>query len=130
MIMNKNEFATLRQEIEAALAPIAAKYGTKAIATNIKYDDITTDVVVSFRTETAEKSAEQFNFEKHAAMYGFGPTDFGFEFENQGKRYTFVSFKTTARKYPCICNCSDGKQYAFTVETIRVMMAAKAKELG
>lgn len=130
MIMNKNEFTTLRQEIEAALALIAAKYGTKAVATNIKYDDITTDVVVSFRTETAEKSAEQFNFEKHAAMYGFGPTDFGFEFENQGKRYAFVSFKTTARKYPCICNCSDGKQYAFTVETIRVMMAAKAKELG
>lgn len=129
MIMNKNQFSILRQEIEAALAPIAAKYGTKAIATNIKYDDITTDVVVSFRTETAEKSAEQFNFEKHAAMYGFGQTGFGFEFENQGKRYTFVSFKTTARKYPCICNCSDGKQYAFTVETIRVMMAAKAKEI-
>ena len=59
MIMNKNEFTTLRQEIEAALAPIAAKYGTKAITTNIKYDDITTDVVMSFRTETAEKSAEQ-----------------------------------------------------------------------
>ena len=127
MIMNKNEFATLRQEIEAALAPIAAKYGTKVITTNIKYDDITTDVVVSFRTETAEKSAEQFNFEKHAAYYGFKPEDFGFAFSHNGKFFKFVSFKTTARKYPCICNCSDGKQYAFTVETIRVMMAAKTK---
>lgn len=127
MIMNKNEFATLRQEIEAALAPIAAKYGTKAITTSIKYDDITTDVVVSFRTETAEKSAEQFNFEKNAVKYGFEPTDFGFQFEHEGKRYTFTSFKTTARKYPCICNCSDGKQYAFMVDTIKLMMAMKAK---
>jgi hypothetical protein len=128
MIMNENEFATLRQEIEAALAPIAAKYGTKAIATNIKYDDITTDVVVSFRTETAEKSAEQFNFEKHAVYYGFKPEDFGFAFSHNGKFFKFVSFKTTARKYPCVCNCSDGKQYAYEVDAmLEIMRRERAK---
>jgi hypothetical protein len=127
MKMTKEQFAQFRAEIESALAPIAAKYGTKAITTNIKYDDITTDVMVSFRTETAEKSAEQFNFEKYCRDYGFGPTDYGFEFEHQGKRYTFTSFRPTARKYPCICACSDGKDYAFTPETVRVMMAMVAK---
>ena len=128
MIMNKNEFATLRQEIEAALAPIAAKYGTKAITTSIKYDDITTDVVVSFRTESAEKSAEQFNFEKYATMYGFKPEDFGFTFVHSGKTYKFVSFKTTARKYPCICDCSDGKQYAYEVAAmLEIMRRERAK---
>ena len=128
MIMNKNEFATLRQEIEAALAPIAAKYGTKTVATNIKYDDITTDVVVSFRTETAEKSAEQFNFEKYATMYGFKPEDFGFTFTHDSKTYKFVSFKTTARKYPCICNCSDGKQYAYEAAAmLEIMRRERAK---
>lgn len=128
MIMNKNEFATLRQEIEAALAPIAAKYGTKAIATNIKYDDITTDVVVSFRTETAEKSAEQFNFEKHAVYYGFKPEDFGFTFSHGGKTYKFVSLKTTARKYPCVCDCSDGRQYAYEVGAmLEIMKRERAK---
>jgi hypothetical protein len=120
--MNKNEFATLRQEIETALAPIAAKYGTKVVATGIKYDDITTDVTVCFRTETAEKSAEQFNFEKHATYYGFKPEDFGFTFSHGGKTYKFVSFKTTARKYPCICNCSDGKQYAYEVGAMMEIM--------
>ena len=128
MIMNKNEFATLRQEIEAALAPIAAKYGTKVVATGIKYDDITTDVTVCFRTETAEKSAEQFNFEKHASYYGFMPEDFGFTFSHGGKTYKFVSFKTTARKYPCICNCSDGKQYAYEVGAMmEIMRRERAK---
>ena len=128
MIMNKNEFAILRQEIEAALAPIAAKYGTKAITTSIKYDDIITDVVVSFRTETAEKSAEQFNFDKHATMYGFKPEDFGFTFSNGGKTYKFVSFKTSARKYPCICDCSDGKQYAYEVAAmLEIMRRERAK---
>ena len=128
MIMTKEQFATLRQEIEAALAPVAAKYGTKAIATNIKYDDITTDVVVSFRTETTEKSAEQFNFEKHAAMYGFKPEDFGFTFTHNGKTFKFVSFKTTARKYPCICDCSDGRQYAYEAAAIsEIMRRERAK---
>lgn len=128
MIMNKNEFANLRQEIEAALAPIAAKYGTKAITTNIKYDDITTDVVVSFRTETDDKSAEQFNFEKYARAYGFMPEDFGFTFTHDNKTYKFVSFKTTARKYPCICDCSDGKQYAYEVGAMmEIMKRERAK---
>jgi hypothetical protein len=96
--------------------------------TNIKYDDITTDVVVSFRTETAEKSAEQFNFEKYATMYGFKPENFGFTFTHDGKTYKFVSFKTTARKYPCICNCSDGKQYAYEVAAmLEIMRRERAK---
>ena len=127
MIMTKEQFNQFRKEIEAALAPIADKYGTKVVAAGIKYDDITTDVTVSFRTETAEKSAEQLAFEKHAPAYGFKPEDFGFEFEIRDKKYTFVSFKTTARKYPCICSCSDGKQYAFTAEDIRFTIAAKAR---
>ena len=128
MIMTKEQFAQFRKEIETALAPIADKYGTKVVAAGRKYDDITTDVTVSFRTETAEKSAEQLAFEKHAPAYGFKPEDFGFEFEIRDKKYTFVSFKTTARKYPCIFECSDGKQYAYEADAmLNIMKIERAK---
>ena len=128
MIMTKEQFIQLRKEIEAALAPIAEKYGTKVVAGGIKYDDITTDITVSFRTETADKSAEQLAFEKHAPAYGFKPEDFGFTFSHGGKTYKFVSFKTSARKYPCICDCSDGKQYAYEAGAmLKIMMIESAK---
>ena len=128
MIMTKEQFIQLRKEIEAALAPIADKYGTKVVAGAIKYDDITTDITVSFRTETAEKSAEQLAFEKHAPAYGFKPEDFGFTFSHGGKTYKFISFKTTARKYPCVCECSDGKQYAYEADAMsKIMIMERAK---
>jgi hypothetical protein len=127
MKMTKEQFANFRAEIEFALSEIAIKYGCIVEAGNIKYDDICTTVSVSFKTETAEKSADQYNFEMYCRKYGFGPTDYGFAFSHNGKFFKFVSFKTTARKYSCICDCSDGKQYAFTPEAIRVMMSAKAK---
>ena len=127
MKMTKEQFANFRAEIESALSDIATKYGCIVEAGNIKYDDICTTVSVAFKTETAEKSADQYNFEMYCRKYGFGPTDYGFEFLHQGKGYTFTSFRPTARKYPCVCACSDGKEYAFTPEAIRVMMAAKAK---
>ena len=122
MILSKTEFTNLRREIETALGPIAAKYGCAVKTGNIKYDEITADIMVSFRTETEEKSAEQFNFEKHAPYYGFKPEDFGFAFSHNGKFFKFVSFKTTARKYPCICDCSDGKQYAYEVDAMLEIM--------
>lgn len=127
MKLTKTEFDTLRSEIETALASVAAKYGCIVEAGNIKYDAINTTVSVSFKSETPDKSADQLNFETYCGSYGFDKSDFGFSFDHQGKRYRFVSFKTSARKYPCVCECSDGKTVCFTVEAINVMMAAAAK---
>lgn len=127
MKLTKTEFDTLRSEIETALAPVAAKYGCIVEAGNIKYDDILTTVSVQFKSQTTDKSADQLNFETYCGSYGFDKEDFGFSFDHQGKRYRFVSFKTSARKYPCVCECSDGKTVCFTVEAINVMKRASAR---
>ena len=127
MKLTKNEFNTLRSEIETALASVAAKYGCIVEAGNITYDSILTTVSVQFKSKTEDKSADQLNFETYCGSYGFDKTHYGFTFDYQGKRYRFVSFKTSARKYPCVCECSDGKSVCFTVEAINVMMAAAAK---
>jgi hypothetical protein len=120
MILTKNEFATLRTEIETLLAPLAAKYGCEISAGNIKYDEILTTVSLQFKSCSNDKSADQLNFEKYCVHYGFGPEDYGFTFTVKDKTYTFKSFKPSARKYPCICECSDGKSYAFTDEAIKL----------
>ena len=127
MKLTKTEFNTLRSEIEAALASVAAKYGCIVEAGNIKYDAINTTVSVSFKSETPDKSADQLNFETYCSSYGFDKEDFGFTFVYQGKQYRFVSFKTSARKYPCVCDCSDGKTVCFTAEAIRTFMVAERR---
>ena len=120
MKMTKEQFANFRTEIESALSDIATKYGCIVEAGNIKYDDILTTVSLQFKSCTDGKSADQLNFEKYCVQYGFKPEDYGFTFTEKGKTYTFKEFKTSARKYPCICECSDGKSYAFTDEAIKL----------
>lgn len=125
MKLTKTEFEIFRSEIETALASVAAKYGCIVEAGNIKYDAINTTVSVSFKSQTADKSADQLNFEEYCGRYGFVPADYGFTFEHKGKIFKFVAFKPTARKYVCVCDCSDDKQYGFEAEAIRSFMKQK-----
>ena len=125
MKLTKTEFEQFRREVETALASVAAKYGCIVEAGNIKYDDINTTVSVSFKSQTADKSADQLNFEMYCGRYGFAPTDYGFEFDYNKKHYVFTSFRPTARKYTCVCECSDGNTTCFTEDAIRFMMEQK-----
>jgi hypothetical protein len=125
MKLTKTEFEIFRSEIETALASVAAKYGCIVEAGNIKYDDILTTVAVQFKSQTVDKPADQLNFEMYCGRYGFAPEHYGFTFTYQGKQYRLTSFRTTARKYPCVCECSDGKTVCFTVEAITVMMESE-----
>ena len=127
MKLTKTEFEQFRREVETALATVAAKYGCIVEAGNIKYDAINTTVSVSFKSQTADKSADQLNFETYCEAYGFEKSDFDFDFTYQNKEYRFVSFKTSARKYPCVCECSDGKTVCFTAEAIRAFMIAERR---
>ena len=129
MKLTKEQFNTLRSEIETALASVAAKYGCIVEAGNIKYDDILTTVSVQFKSQTADKSADQLNFEQYCGKYGFAPTDYGFEFDYNKKHYTFTSFRPTARKYSCVCQCEDGHTVCFTEDAIKFMMTQKEKTI-
>ena len=125
MKLTKEQFANFRSEIETALASVAAKYGCIVEAGNIKYDDILTTVSVQFKSQTADKSADQLNFEMYCGKYGFAPTDYGFEFDHNKKHYVFTSFRPTARKYSCVCECEDGHTVCFTGDAIKFMMTRK-----
>jgi hypothetical protein len=122
MKLTKTEFEQFRREVETALASVAAKYGCIVEAGNIKYDEINTTVSVSFKSQTADKSADQLNFEMYCGKYGFSPSDYGFTFMYKDKRYVFISFRPSARKYTCMCECSDGKVYGFEEDAIRRFM--------
>lgn len=108
MIMTKEQFTVFRSEMESALAAIAEKYNCDVSVGNIKYDDINTDISVSFRSKGADgKSADQLNFEKYCGQFGFKPEDYGFTFTDNGKTFKFVGFNPRARKNYCLLRCDD-----------------------
>ena len=125
MIMTKDQFITFRKEIEAALAPVAEKYDCEVTAGNIKYDDIVTNVILSFCSKRQNgKSADQLNFEKYCAQYGFEPSDYGFTFTEGNKTYSFVGFNPKARKNYCLLRCN-GKTFVTSPEGIKHYMENK-----
>ena len=129
MIMTKEQFATLRSEMETALAAIADKYNCDISVGNIKYDDINTDVSVSFRSKGADgKSADQLNFEKYCSQFGFKPEDYGYTFtDKDDKTYTFVGFNPKARKNYCILRCGD-KTFVTSPDGIKIQMAIGGRQ--
>ena len=128
MTLTKEQFNALRREMEEALAPIAAKYGCEVDAGNIKYDAILTTVQVNFRTKEEGKSANQVNFEQYCQRYGFDPDDYGMTFLYEGKTYTLTCFRTTARKYPCMCVADDGKTYGFAPDAVKMIARMNRKD--
>ena len=128
MIMTKEQFAALRAEMQSALATIAAKYNCDVSIGNIKYDDITTNVAVTFNSKGVDgKSADQLNFEKYCTKYGFIAEDYGFTFTENGKTFVFVGFNPKARKNYCLLR-SEGKTFVTSPEGIKYHMALQGKE--
>ena len=128
MTLTKEQFMAFRKEIETVLKPLAAKYGCIVEAGGIRYDDILTTVSVNFKTETIDKTADQLNFEQYCGRYGFTAEDFGLTFSYEGKNYTLTHFRTSARKYPCMCIASDGKTYGFAPDAVKLLTKMKKGE--
>ena len=125
MILTKEQFVALRSEMETALAAVAEKYNCDVSIGNIRYDDINTDITVSFRSKgTDGKTADQLNFEKYCGQYGFKPEDYGFTFTDKNKTYTFVGFNPRARKNYCLLRC-EGATYTTSPDGIKFHMAMK-----
>lgn len=128
MIMTKEQFNQLRYEMETALSAIAEKYNCDVSIGNIKYDDINTDISVSFRSKGADgKSADQLNFEKYCGQFGFKPEDFGFTFTDKNKTYTFIGFNPRARKNYCLLRC-EGTTYTTSPDGVRFQMALRGRQ--
>jgi hypothetical protein len=123
--MTKEEFSTLRTEMVEALGAIATKYNCDIEVGNIKYDDITTSVAVTFHSKGKDgKSADQLNFEKYCNFYGFKAEDYGRVVVIEGKNYSFVGFNPKARKNYCLIR-RDGKTYATSVDSVKYCLAKK-----
>jgi len=116
-MLSKKEFELFRMELEKATEALAKKFDVTIKAGKIKYsaDSFNLDLKVN-KKEVNGKSFEQSEFEKYAETYGFMPEDYKKEFVSNGKTFTLIAFKTSARTLPVLAIAEDGRRYKFRTD--------------
>lgn len=119
MIFTKTALNTIRTDLNAALAVVAAKHGITLDFKNISYSDN------SFRTTLHGSSSEsavdnnKSEFERYAARFGINVTAFNETFINRGDTFTIVGIKPRSHKYPILAKQrSNGKTYKMPMSAI------------
>lgn len=120
-MLTKTELQQLREEIQAALSKIADAHDGVFNVGNIKYDDNSAKIELTFLINGEDgETAEQLEFNKYARAYGFDPVDYGKTLLVDGVPYQFVGFLPKARKYPCLLrNANTGKEVKATLESVQ-----------
>ena len=97
---------------------------------NATFTDSEVTFKVNFATigkngEVKDKSAE--DFKRAAFAYGLKPEDLGKSFVTAGVQYTITGLKRSSRRYPILAKRSDGKQYKFPADMVKLHLDSKYK---
>lgn len=131
LILNFDGADTLRRELDAALAPIAERYGVQLVLGRMTCErdgsglsvKLTASRIVDGVTMTPEANA----FKQLADAYGMDPDWLGAEFDWRGERYRVTGLNTRARKMPIVAErVRDGAGYKFPEATIIRALKAPA----
>lgn len=120
MNLAETNFNQFRNDVLNALAAVAEKYGCEVSAGNIKYDNLSIDLTLYFKSKGENgESAEEMDFKANCEKYGFSPEDYQKEFSLNGKTYYLVGFNPRARKNHCIIKDEKGSQFVCSIPTIK-----------
>ena len=117
------QFKEFRKEVEAALAPIAEKYGTTVKIGSMSYTSTDFKMPLTFvKKEINGKPYEQVEFEKYCHCFGFCQEDYRKEFTYNGEKFKIVGVKPNAPKYPVLAENAKGEVYKMTAGLVKMLM--------
>lgn len=126
--INPEVLKKIRDEVNALLKPIGEKYAVKMELGRATYSQNN----FTFKLEgsrigedgtAATKEAEAFKI--LAKMFGLEPDDLGKTFRSQGKEFTITGLSPKSSKFPIHAKGSDGKNYKFPAETVKLLLIRK-----
>lgn len=100
---------TLRDELNAALVPLAKELGCTIHAGNASYSDNTVTFKVEVAVEGYDREKEEY--EQLCLLYRLKADQRGEAFNYNGHHYTLAGISAKARKFPIIAKRDDGKRY-------------------
>lgn len=121
MDINKTTLANFRNDFDAAVKELEAKYNVSMSLGNIKYgdDNFYGKVTVINKDETTGEKIdlEAQSFTSMATLYGLKASDLGRTFVAQGQTFKITGLKTRNRKLPIIAS-SNGRSYKFPADRV------------
>lgn len=129
--ITKEFIKALRQEINDALAPVAARHNLTLTAGNASFfpDKGTASYKLNLVTQSEDGSARDLPaelFVSHASMIGLRADDLHKEITIGGSKFKIAGYKPKARKN-CIVikDVHSGKTYVTDVNTVKYQLAGK-----
>ena len=124
---DKKNLLSVRKIIDNKLAELGKETGIKFSIKNISYTDyhFHTKLEANIENKIKENFKEQFN--QYAILFGLKKEDCGKSFKKGDKTFTVARIEPRKRKMPIICSASDGKEYKFTPETIKLYLHLEEK---
>ena len=117
-MINEAKIKSVQAKLKAAIAQIEGEENVKIDFNNIRYNSAyyTTQIKVS----TLDKNEKVKSvYESICRTLGFTQDVVGMKFTQSDMVYEIIDIKTRNRKYPVIAKTDSGKQYKFSVNTIK-----------
>jgi hypothetical protein len=128
--MSKATLRVLRAELDAALAPVAARNNITITTGSCSFMGGTATFKVEVATVSADgvvASREADDFKRHAIMFGVKPEDMHRELTHGGRVYTLTGLAVKSTKFPFLAKSKlDGKIYKLPADDVRVALGYKA----
>lgn len=122
MNIDKTGIRLLRGQIETALAELGVKHN---LAISVGSATFLPGKNVTFKLECAAidadgevATAEAEAFKSYAALFGLKADDLGRSFVSQGKQWKIVGCAPRSRKFPILCEDSNGKVFKLSAYSV------------
>jgi hypothetical protein len=124
---DKTNLLTIREILNKKLEELRKETGIKFSINNISYNtyNFSTKLEAVIENKIKENFREHFN--QYAILFGLNNEDYGKSFKKGNKTFTIARIDPRKRKMPIICSASDGKEYKFTPEIIKLYLKMEEK---
>jgi len=106
----------ITNEMEAAIAPVLAKYGLDRDRTATAYGDI---YKVTFTAHLAGEDPAVKNYGLYADAYGLPADSLGTVITSRGQKYVVTGLNPRAKTMPILCKGEDGRTYKFPIASLK-----------
>jgi len=128
-MFNRPTVKKTRDKIQAALDTLSKELGCqiKVGGASFARDGSNCTFKLECATVSADGTVETKEvtaFREMASSYGLSPDDLGKAFFNAGEKFTISGLKPKANKYPILAVRSDGAEFKFPVDMVKLALAA------
>jgi len=132
---DRENLREVRASVEAALAPVGAKYGIAFEVGNITFGPERATTRLTVRTNVPTNAAEQEaqdrkEFARGCVLFGLKPEHYGHSFRYAGKVYTICGLKVQSPKFPVLARGANGRVYKFREDQTGLVATSPVQKIA